>query len=46
MTTHGSLRSKGDQGHVNRNALNRHWGMKISIHKIMRVCKTPRIRAY
>jgi hypothetical protein len=46
MTAHGSLRNMGGQGYVNWNVLNRHWGMKISIHKNIRVCKIPRIRAY
>jgi hypothetical protein len=33
MTAHGSLRDKGDQGHVERNILNRPWDIKVSIKK-------------
>jgi hypothetical protein len=31
MTAHGSLRGKGDQGHVEWNILNRPWDIKVSI---------------
>ena len=44
MTAHGLLGNKGGQVHVNWNVLNSHWGMKVSIHENMRVCKTLRIR--
>ena len=33
MTAHGSLGKKGGQGHVNRNVLNRHCDIKVSIKK-------------
>jgi hypothetical protein len=33
MVTHGSSRNKGGQKHVNRNVLNRHWDIKVSIYK-------------
>jgi hypothetical protein len=33
MTAHGSLGNKGGQGHVNWNALNRYWDIKVSIYK-------------
>ena len=46
MITHGSLGNKGGQGYVNQNVLNSHWGTKISVHKNIRVCKIPMVRAY
>jgi hypothetical protein len=33
MITHGSSRNKGGHEHVNRNVLNIHWDIKVSVYK-------------
>jgi hypothetical protein len=37
MVSLGSSRNKGGQEHVNQNVLNRHWDIKVSIYKKIRV---------